>query len=57
MRALEREEIADLVLLDANPLEDIHNTETIAGVVLDGKFLGQEALQKMLANAKTDVQH
>ena len=57
MGTVEKGKIADLVLLDANPLEDIHNTEKIAGVVLDGKFLGQEALQKMLANAKTDVLH
>ena len=28
----------DLVLLDADPLEDIHNTRKIRGVVLKGKY-------------------
>ena len=30
---------ADLVLLDANPLEDIANTQKRAGVMLKGKIL------------------
>lgn len=30
--------IADLVFLRANPLDDIANTRTIAGVVADGKY-------------------
>lgn len=30
---------ADLVLLDANPLADIHNTSKIAGVMLRGRWL------------------
>ncbi len=30
---------ADLVLLDANPLDDIHNTQKIRAVILRGKFL------------------
>jgi imidazolonepropionase-like amidohydrolase len=42
--------IADLVLLDANPLEDIKNTQTIAAVMIDGKFLPKEALQKQLTD-------
>jgi imidazolonepropionase-like amidohydrolase len=42
--------IADLVLLDANPLEDIKNTQTIAAVMIDGQFFPKEALQKQLTN-------
>jgi len=30
---------ADLLLLDANPLEDIANTRRIAGVILHGRWL------------------
>jgi len=30
--------IADLVLLDADPLADIHNTRSIRAVVLNGKL-------------------
>ena len=39
---------ADLVLLDANPLMDINNTRKIAAVVLGGRYLTRESLQKML---------
>ena len=39
---------ADLVLLDANPLEDIRNTTKIAAVVLRGKLYDSKALQKIL---------
>jgi Amidohydrolase family len=44
----EREHTADLVLLDANPLQDIHNTRKIFGVVLGGNYYSREALDKML---------
>lgn len=40
---------ADLVLLDANPLEKIGNTRTIRAVVLDGRLLDRAALDHMLA--------
>jgi imidazolonepropionase-like amidohydrolase len=36
---------ADLVLLDANPLENIRNTTKIAGVVLQGKWIEESKLQ------------
>jgi len=39
---------ADMVLLDANPLEDIGNTREIAGVMVRGQWLTQETLQGML---------
>ncbi len=39
---------ADLVLLDANPLEDIRNTTKIAAVVLRGKLYDAKALQRLL---------
>jgi imidazolonepropionase-like amidohydrolase len=38
----------DLVLLDANPLDDIHNTEKIRAVILNGKLLGRADLDAML---------
>ena len=41
--------LADLVLLDANPLEDIRNTQRIAGVVLNGRYLDRQALDELLA--------
>lgn len=41
--------VADLVLLEANPLDDIHNTRRIAGVVLGGQFLDRAGLDSLLA--------
>jgi hypothetical protein len=43
---------ADLVLLDANPLQDISNTKRIAAVVLRGKLLDRAALDRMLQEAE-----
>jgi len=39
---------ADLVLLDANPLDDIRNSRRIHGVVLHGRWLSRQALDEML---------
>jgi imidazolonepropionase-like amidohydrolase len=36
---VEAVKLANLVLLDANPLEDIGNTQNIAAVVLNGRYL------------------
>jgi imidazolonepropionase-like amidohydrolase len=36
--------IADLVLLDGNPLADIHNTTRINAVVSNGRLTGRAAL-------------
>ncbi len=43
-----RGQAADLVLLEANPLEDIRNTHRIAGVVLGGKYFSRKDLDKIL---------
>jgi imidazolonepropionase-like amidohydrolase len=40
---------ADLVLLDANPLDDIRNTEKIRSVVIHGKLLDRASLDQTLA--------
>jgi imidazolonepropionase-like amidohydrolase len=40
--------LADLVLLDANPLADIRNTRRIAAVVLDGRYLARADLDRLL---------
>jgi tetratricopeptide (TPR) repeat protein len=40
---------ADLVLLDANPLDNIRNTQRIAAVVVRGRYLDRGALDGMLA--------
>lgn len=48
---------ADIVLLAANPLENISNTREIVGVMVRGQWLPQEMLQDMLGDlaAKYEV--
>jgi len=45
--------MADLVLLDADPLEDIHNTTKVSEVFLAGKEFDRAALDNMLRGAET----
>lgn len=40
---------ADLVLLDASPLEDISNSSKIAGVMLGGRWMTKAEIEKRLA--------
>jgi imidazolonepropionase-like amidohydrolase len=44
---------ADLVLLNKDPLADIHNTRSIQAVVLNGKLHPRPVLDAMLAKAQT----
>jgi TolA-binding protein len=46
----EKWKIADLLLLEADPLEKIENTKRIAAVVLGGKLIGKQQIDEMLAN-------
>lgn len=49
---IEENKIADLVLLDANPLENINNTQKINAVIINGKFFSRTDLDKMLAQVE-----
>jgi imidazolonepropionase-like amidohydrolase len=42
--------LADLILLDADPLADIHNTRKISAVIVNGNYLPRSTLDKMLAD-------
>jgi len=57
MGTVERGKVADLVLLDANPLQDISNTQKIATVVVGGKIFQRAALRKMLAQVEAARLH
>ena len=49
---IEKGKLADLVLLDANPLDDIRNTQKIAAVVANGRYFSRADLRKLLAGAE-----
>lgn len=49
---VEAGKLADLVLLEANPLEDIANTQRIRAVVLNGRLLDRDALDALLTVAE-----
>jgi imidazolonepropionase-like amidohydrolase len=44
--------LADLVLIDGDPLADIRNTRRISAVVANGRYLDRPALNALLANAE-----
>jgi imidazolonepropionase-like amidohydrolase len=46
---------ADLVLLSADPLADIHNTTQVQAVWMKGKYFDRAALDGLLAQAKKDA--
>ena len=50
---IEPGKLADLVLLDANPLQDIHNIRKIRAVVFNGRLLDRDRLDQMLAAVET----
>ena len=52
---IEKGKLADLVLLDANPLENIGNTKRIYAVVAGGRYLPKESLGKMLEDVQAQV--
>lgn len=49
--------VAELVLLEENPLEDIRNTTTIAGAVSHGRYYDRDDLDKMLSHVAEAVDH
>lgn len=44
--------LADLVILDADPLIDIRNTRRVAGVIADGRWLDHAELNRMKQHAR-----
>ena len=44
--------LADLVLLDADPLADITNTTTVRAVIANGRYFDRTALDRMMAKVR-----
>lgn len=49
---VEKGKLANLVLLGANPMQNIRNTRNIRGVVLNGRFFDRVELDRMLAEVE-----
>jgi imidazolonepropionase-like amidohydrolase len=50
--SIEPGKIADMLLLAANPVDDIHNTQKIAAVFADGRFFDRAALDRILSGVE-----
>ena len=57
MGTVEKGKVADLVLLDANPLDNIANTQRIAGVVVAGRYLSRADLDQLLRGVEAAAKH
>jgi imidazolonepropionase-like amidohydrolase len=55
--SIEAGKIADLVLLRANPLDDIHNTRKIDAVIAHGRFFDRAALDRLLAEVEASAKN
>jgi imidazolonepropionase-like amidohydrolase len=47
--AIEVGKRADLILVDANPLEDVTNIRDLRGVMAAGRWYSKETLEQMIA--------
>jgi imidazolonepropionase-like amidohydrolase len=55
MGSIEKGKAADLVLLNADPMEDIANTTKIEAVVADGRLYDRKALDKLLESVEAEA--
>ena len=50
--SLEKGKLADLIILDANPIDDIRNTEKIKYVIINGRVYDAETMNETLSREK-----
>jgi imidazolonepropionase-like amidohydrolase len=53
---VETGKVADVILLEANPVENIANTRKILAVIRDGRYFDRAALDSLLAKAAAAAQ-
>jgi imidazolonepropionase-like amidohydrolase len=54
---VEAGKFADLVILNSDPLSDIHNTTKIDSVLLRGRVFDRTSLDAMLAEIEADAKN
>jgi hypothetical protein len=55
--SISKGKLADLVILDENPLSDITNTQKISGVLTNGQYFNRAELDSLLQNVETNVKN
>jgi len=55
--SIEAGKAADMILVNANPLDDIHNTRKIEAVFVEGRLLDRKALDQILQQVETAAKH
>jgi len=54
---VQKGKLADLVLLDADPLQNIGNAQKINAVIVNGRLLDRQTLDKMLDDVVANNSH
>ena len=54
---MEKGKIADMILLEADPLEDISNTQKIAAVILRGRLISKSEIREMYSRVESNTAH